>query len=55
MPNPNMGMHFFDPDDNKDPVAQFLELSESDLEKFEKKKNKPTKPKPTKEEHKRTH
>ena len=45
VPNPNMGMHFFDPDDNKDPVARFLDLSETDLEKFDKTKKKKT-PKP---------
>jgi hypothetical protein len=36
----NMGMHFFDPDDNMDPVAKFLELSDTDIEKFESKKTK---------------
>ena len=47
----NMGMHFFDPDDASDPVARYLELSENDIEKFDKtKKKKETKPKPVKDE-----
>lgn len=47
----NMGMHFFDPDDASDPVARYLELSENDIEKFDKtKKKKETKPKPVTDE-----
>jgi hypothetical protein len=40
VPNPSMGMHFFDPDDAKDPVAKFLELSDTDIDKFTTKKTK---------------